>query len=93
MAITGEALLDFGLTPADTATIVVSAPSISATSPVDCWIQSDSTVDHVVADHEWAREWILVTPTTPVAGVGFSIKGLCMLGYVTGAFKVRWVYV
>lgn len=89
-ATTGEATLDFGASPADTASVTVTA-DVTAASYVNAWFQaSDSTVDNDATAHAEAAAGV---PLSVSAGSGsFTITAHPLWGFGTGTFKVRYSY-
>lgn len=71
----GTAILDFG-SGAPMATVAVTGQAaLLAGSLVYCWIKPEATADH--SEHEHIVESIKVVAADIVAGVGFTIWGLC----------------
>ena len=90
MANSGSALLNFGSTPTDTASLAIADTNILTTSLVDAWIAAISTADHSADEHY--VENVKVMAGSIVNGVGFTIYGICTLGRTTGNFTVHWVW-
>jgi len=84
----GSAILDFGATPTDTASLAISDSGISSTSLVDAWIVATATTDHNVDEH-WVEN-LYVKAGNISAGVGFTIYGRATAGFVSGKFTVHW---
>lgn len=71
----GTSILDFG-SGAPMATVTVTGQTaLLAGSLVYCWIKPEATADH--SEHEHIVESIKVVAADLVAGVGFTIYGLC----------------
>lgn len=88
---TGTATLDFGSTPIDTATILVSGQSgLTSASFLEAFWMQETTADNGVDEH---AEGSSLCPLTCefVNSSSFNINAhtLAMLG--VGQFKVRWV--
>jgi hypothetical protein len=91
---TGTATLDFGATPAETATVVVTGQTaIVAGSQVEAYFMLDTTASNGLDEHEQAKAMCSLICGSIVAGVGFTIKGTVLLGFATGQFTVHWVWV
>lgn len=88
-----EVEIDFGSTPVDEGSVTVTGQTnILTTSTVDAVIMAKSTSDNTVTDAEFAAVSIRLSPAIPTAGVGFVIKAFCLIGLVSGKFKInyRW---
>ena len=93
MGAKGTAVLDFGATPADQASVVVTGQAgIAAGSDVEAYFMRETTSDNGVDEHEEAAALCPLVCGDIVAGTGFTIYAhpLAMLG--TGTFNVRWVW-
>jgi hypothetical protein len=102
MATTGTAILDFGdfaasnstySHPLTEATVTITGQgSITANSFVEAWIRAEpsGSADHSMDEH--FVENIRVIAGNISAGVGFEIRGECLLGGTYGAFTVNWVW-
>lgn len=91
---TGTATLNFGATPANEASVVVTGQTaILANSQVEAYFMLDSTADNGVDEHEQAKAMCSLVCGSIVPGVGFTIKGTVLLGFATGQFTVHWVWV
>jgi hypothetical protein len=86
----GEATIDFGPTPATEATVSVADTSVTASSRAWAFFMSSaSTVDNDEDGH--AQAAIFIRPVVSVSpGVGLDITAYCLVGEVTGTFKVEW---
>jgi len=85
----GTAVIGFGASHADGASVTVTDPAVSATSYVNAWVQSnDSTVSNAAENHGTAAASLrfLITP-----GAGsFELEAHPIFGLATGDFKVRY---
>jgi hypothetical protein len=90
---TGIIEIDFGATPSSEAEIAVTGlTDILSTSTVDAVINGRTTADNNEIDHEFASIAIRCSVVDITAGVGFTIKGFCIIGLVSGKFKINWRY-
>jgi len=91
---TGTATLDFGATPADEASVVVTGQAgIVSGSLVEAWfMQNDTTADNGADEHNEASAMCPLVCGAIVAGTGFTIfaNTLGVLGI--GQFKVKWAW-
>jgi len=90
---TGTAVLDFGATPADEASVTVTGQTgIVSGSHVEAFFMRESTADNDVDEHVEAAALCPLVCGSIVAGTGFTIYAstLAMLGI--GTFNVRWVW-
>lgn len=93
MATTGNATLDFGSTPTDSASIAVTGQAgIVAGSDVEAYFMRETTVDNGVDEHEEAAALCNLVVGSIVAGTGFTIYANCLGMLGLGTFKVRWVW-
>lgn len=91
--ISGISEIDFGSTPSSETTLAVTGQAdILSTSTVHLTINARTTTDNTANDHEFAAIAIRLSATDITAGVGFTIKAYCLIGFVTGKFKVNWSY-
>lgn len=89
----GTAVLDFGSTPSTEATVEVSGQTdITAECFAEAWVMARSTETNTESDHQQAAAFFRVVCGQPVAGVGFTITAYCLVGAVTGTFKVEWTW-
>lgn len=90
----GTAELDFGATPTDEATVVVTGLTDMTTSAaINVYIVGDdTTVDNTAVDHDGFTYMANVHAGARVAGVGFTITGRVWNGLVSGKFKVHYSY-
>lgn len=90
----GTATVDFGVTPTEIATLVVTGiAGILATDHVECFFQgNDSTVDNPAEVHKWILpRFVKANADTIVAATGFTISLLADFP-LTGTVKVRFVW-
>ena len=102
MATTGTATLNFGTFqsgiftfshPNTEASVTITGqPTITAGSFVEAWIRAEpsGSADHSMDEH--FVENIRVIAGNITAGVGFEIRGECVLGGTYGSFTVNWVW-
>ena len=91
----GTAVIDFGTFPGsnEASVVVAGQTNIQATSKVDAFIMGDdSTSDHTINDHRYAKLLMGLVCGTPVAGTGFTIYAKS-LHKMQGTFAVRWVWI
>lgn len=92
---TGITTIDFGATPTDEATVVVTGLTDMTTSMhVEAFFQADdTTADNDSAQHD-AISYFAVKPviTSRVAGAGFTIVSRLWAGYANGTYKIHYVY-
>lgn len=90
---TGTAILDFGSTPTDTASVVVTGQAgIVAGSDVEAFFMRQATGDNAVEEHEQAAVLCPLICGAIVAGTGFTIFARTLMNSVLGkgTFNVRW---
>jgi len=91
---TGTATLDFGSTPTDVASVVVTGQAgIVSGSLVEAWfMQDDTTADNGSDEHNEASAMCQLVCGAIVAATGFTIfaNTLGVLGI--GTFKVKWAW-
>lgn len=91
---TGTAVLDFGATPAEEASVAVTGQAgIIAGSHVEAFFMQESTVDNGVDEHAEGAALCPLVCGNIVPGTGFTIYAhpIAMVGI--GTFNVRWVWV
>lgn len=90
---TGTAEIDFGAFPgANEASVVVIAPTISASAKVESWVMGDDTTsDHTAEDHKYFPQFASLTCGNPVASTGFTIYARS-IHKLEGAYSVRYVW-
>lgn len=91
-AVFGTAEVNFGATPTDEASIVITGlAGITATSHILCWIQSDDTTADNDADaHDTLSYYAQLTATTRVPGVGFTAVARLLGGVASGKYKLHY---
>ena len=93
MGAQGTAVLDFGATPIDTASVVITGQAgILAGSACEAWFMKTSTADNGTDEHEEAESLCPLVCGDIVAGTGFTVFAhtLAMLGI--GTFTIQWVW-
>jgi len=87
----GEVVLDFGGTPIETGSVVVSGQAdIAATDHVEAFFMKDSTADNNAAAHEEAAAVCPLVCGSIVAGTSFTIFARSPFALLTGDFNIRW---
>jgi hypothetical protein len=88
---TGTATIDFGATPTDTASALVSGLSgISAGSNKEPWFQDDdSTADNTTEDHKFMRMFARAGAEY-VSATSMNINVFLCAGQMTGQAIVHW---
>ena len=90
---TGTAVLDFGATPAEEASVAVTGQAgILATSHVEAFFMRESTSDNGVDEHEEAAALCRLVCGSIAAGVGFTIYAHALTALGLGTYNVRWVW-
>jgi hypothetical protein len=90
---TGTAVLDFGATPAENASVVVTGQAgILTTSHVEAFMMRDSTTDNGVDEHEEAAAMLRLVCGSIVAGTGFTIYAFSLGALAMGQFTLHWVW-
>lgn len=93
MGAQGIAILDFGATPAEDATIAVTGQAgILAGSHCEAFFMKESTADNSVDEHEEAAALCPLVCESVIAGTGFTIRGMPIAMLGIGTFNVRWVW-
>jgi len=90
---TGIATLDFGATPTDEASVVVTGQgAIVSGSFAEAFFMQETTADNGADEHAEAAALCPLVVSDIVAGTGFTIRAhpIAMLG--VGTFSVRWVW-
>ena len=86
-------MLDFGATPAEEASVVVTGQAgIVAGSDVEAYFMRESTGDNGVDEHEEAAAMCPLVCGNIVDGVGFTIYAHPIGALGIGTFNVRWVW-
>ena len=90
---TGTTIINFGTTPLMEKSVNVTGQTgITDGAHCEAWVMGDSTDDNDDIDHSFAGVSLTLTCTDILAGVGFTIKGVCLAGALTGDISVRWVW-
>ncbi len=93
MGAQGSATLDFGATPAEEATVVVTGQAgIIAGSHVEAFFMKETSADNGVDGHEEAAALCPLVCESIVAGTGFTIRAMPIAMLGLGQFTVRWVW-
>lgn len=94
MTTTGTAVIAFGSTPSNDATVTVTGQTgILTTSFVEAWVQENVTSgDNLLQDHRQLAWSAKLSPQNIIAGTGFDIEVMLLIGLVTGTFKINWVW-
>lgn len=95
MAAQGTALIDFGTySGSNEASVVVTGQTgITAGSMVEAWIVPAVTADHSEDEHVLEPVYVYVSPSSIVAGTGFTIRGYVEGNLrVYGKFNLGWVW-
>lgn len=90
MAGKNVATIDFGSTPVDSGSFVITDAMILPTTEVEAWVVVDSTVDNDQESHRHAAaSWKL----SALPGTGqFTLYVDCMMDLCFGTFKIRYAY-
>lgn len=87
----GIAILDFGDTPSEEASVVVTDQiGIDSTSSVRVWIQGDTMGSNNTDEHKLAAETISLFTDIPTPNVGFTIYAVSRFAMWTKRFRLRW---
>lgn len=91
---TGTALLDFGATATDEASVVITGQtSIADASHIEAFFMRDVTADNGADEHDQAAASVQLVAGDIVAGTGFTIHGTALIGFAIGGFTIHWVWV
>ena len=93
MAASGAVLIDFGSTPIEEATVVVSDAGVASGSQIEAWVQASdlAAASNDENAHEVASASMKITCTAKTAGVDFTLVAMCIFGLATGTFNLQWV--
>ena len=92
MATIGTDTLDFGATPAEEATKIVTTSGLSATSHIEAWFQhGDSTGDNGADEHEEAAA-LCPLACKYLSATTFEVKAMPIAALAIGTFKFHWVW-
>ena len=91
----GFATIDFGSTPTDEASVVITGlTNMTTTANIFIFIQDDdSTADNTSDDHTALAYFARCTPSARVAGVGFTANVRLLGGFAKGTYKIHYIYV
>jgi len=86
--------LDFSSTPTNEGSVTITGLTnfVLATSTPQAWISERSTTNNTITDHRFASIALRLICTDFVDGVGFTIRAYCIIGSVTGKFKIDYSY-
>jgi hypothetical protein len=91
---TGTAVLDFGATPTDQASVAITSQTgIVAGSHVEAWFMRETTAGNGVDEHEEAAALCPLVCGNIVAGTGFTIVAHPIAALGLGQFTVHWGWV
>lgn len=92
--------IDFGATPIDTATLVITGlADMTTTAHIEVFMQEDDTtvglggIENSAARHETLSLFAQCTATARSAGTGFTAKVRLMLGKAIGKYRIHYIYV
>lgn len=89
----GTVVLDYGDTPSPTASVDVAGQTgITPSSHVRVWFQGEVMSNNDAQAHLMAGALVRLTPSDPVADVGFTIYASNIGGLATGKFRVDWLW-
>jgi hypothetical protein len=90
---TGSATLDFGATPTDEASVLVTGQTaLGAADHVEAFVMRETTADNGLEEHEGLAVHGRFVCDNDAAGDQFTIRAHLLAGFATGQFNVRWVY-
>lgn len=93
MGAQGTAVLDFGASPAEEASVVVTGQAgIVSGSHVEAFFMRESTSDNSNEEHEEAAALCPLVCGDIVAGTGFTIYAHPIAALGLGTYNVRWVW-
>ena len=91
--VAGSAVISFGSFPGtNEASVIISSPTILATSIPNAYLAAVATSDHTVSDHTYAQGLVALSVGAIIAGVGFTIYATCE-EEMEGTFNVNWNWV
>lgn len=90
----GTVVLDFGNTPTATGeTIVTGQLGITTVSRIRTWLSNQRSMsDNDQDSHLMAGTFLKLVAGNVTPGAGFTIYAASMVGLVTGAFRVDWIW-
>lgn len=91
----GIVTINFGATPTDEASLVVTGlTDMTVSTNIMVFMQDDdTTTDNSAESHKALNYFAKCSPSTRVAGVGFTINIRLLGGYATGTYKIHYIYV
>ena len=88
----GTATLDFGATPAETASVAVTGQTwVGAASQIKAFFMKSTTADNGADEHEEGGTMCPLVVGSIVNGVGFTIYANPISSYGIGQFTVGWL--
>jgi hypothetical protein len=85
-----SAILDFGATPTDEASVTVTGlTGIQTNSRVEAWFMRATTADHNANSHDMASHFVTLSPGDNVADTSTLIKATVWGALVTGQFQIE----
>lgn len=94
------ATIDFGATPTDTASLVITGlADITTTAHASVFIQEDDTtvglggIENNAARHETLSLFAVCTTSARIAGTGLTAKVRLLLGKAIGRYRIHCIYV
>lgn len=89
--VTGTTTLDFGSTPAETASVVLTGqPWVTSASKLRAWFMSEKTTDNSIDEHEEAASMCPLVCGAIVPKTGFTIFAHPIAAVGLGKFAVKW---
>lgn len=89
----GTAVLDYGTTPAYEAQVDIAGQTgILPTSHVRVWFQGETMGSNSAQEHLMAGALVRLTPSDPIADVGFTIYADNVGGLATNKFRIDWLW-
>jgi hypothetical protein len=89
----GTATLDFGATPTEDASVVVTGQAgVLSGSLVEAWFMRSTTADNTADDHEAMSIYCPLVCGDIVVGTGFTIRANMYAGLAIGQFTVCWAW-
>jgi len=89
----GTVTLDFGVTPASEASVVVTGQTgILSTTRVRVWAAEAATAENDADEHDMAGIFLRLVPAAIVADVGFTINATSFVGLIAGTLIIQYVW-
>jgi len=93
MGAQGTAILDFGSTPAEEATVAVTGQgAIAGDSLCEAWFMKVDTADNTDEQHEEAAALCPLICESVIPGTGFTIRAMPIAALGTGQFQCCWCW-